>query len=80
MSVINAAVSFMPMARKEQPATRTEQVNFRLKSATVERMEAYKERHPLHPTLTQIVEAAVALWLNENEPSLPKKLPREKRE
>jgi hypothetical protein len=76
MTAIVAPLPFMPMARKET-AARTEQVNFRLKSATIERMEAYKERHPLHPTMTQIVEAAVAAWLTVHEREL---LPREKRE
>ena len=71
MSTITAAVSFQPMARKE-PGTVTDQINFRLRRALIERMEAYKERHPLRPTLTQIADAAIEQWLNENEPTLPK--------
>lgn len=59
----------MPMARKEA-AERTQQINFRLKTATVERMERFKESHPLHPTLTQIVEAAIAEWLGK-QPHAP---------
>lgn len=67
-----APVALSPMARKEH-APKTEQANFRLKTSTLERMETYRERHPLHPTLTQIVEAAVTQWLAENEKALPPK-------
>jgi len=73
MSAISPAVSFPAMPRKEKSPQQTDQINFRLKLATIERMEAYKDRHPLHPTLTQIVEAAVGDWLDRHEPELPPK-------
>lgn len=73
MAAIPSALGFIAMPRKDTATERTQQVNFRLKTVTVERMERYKDRHPLHPTLTQMVEAAVADWLDKHEPELPKR-------
>lgn len=70
MTAIPAAATFSFMAKKEA----TDQINFRLKTATIERMETYRARHPLHPTMTQMVEAAMKDWLDRNEPFLPKPL------
>lgn len=71
MSVISSRLPFPLMARKEKAAT--EQVNFRLKTETVEQMEAYRVRHPLHPTMTQVVEAALAAFFAEEEKLRPRK-------
>lgn len=73
MPTIAASVSFPVMARKESNAAPTDQINFRLKVSTIERMEAFKERHHLRPALTQIVEAAVREYLDAQEPLLPPK-------
>lgn len=72
MTVMVSGLSFTPMARKES-TERTQQVNFRLKTELVERMERYKDRHPLHPPLTRLVEAAMADWLDKHEIELPGK-------
>lgn len=78
MSALTAGVFFVPMARKSKEAAPTDQINFRLKVATIDRMERFKERHHLHPTLTQIVEAAVNEWLDAHESEAAK--PKPKRE
>lgn len=72
MTAFNAGVTFLPMARKSKDGAPTDQINFRLKVATIDRMERFRDRHHLHPTLTQIVEAAVNDWLDSHEPQLPK--------
>jgi hypothetical protein len=73
MSLVAAPLTLLPMARRETAQERTQQVNFRLKTKTVERMERFKERHEIGPSLTQIVEAAVNAWLDVKEKDLPQK-------
>jgi hypothetical protein len=68
-----AHVPFLPMGKKNAETAATDQINFRLKRATIERMERFSELHPLHPKLTQIVEAALKLWMDQNESALPVK-------
>lgn len=68
--VLNGPI--LPPAEDNRRRVETEQVNFRFAISVIERMAAFKERHPLRPTMTQIVEAAVAEWLDANEPELPK--------
>lgn len=66
MTALNFPVAFLPMARKET-AEKTQQVNFRLKTSTLERMERFRESDEIRPSLTQIVEASVAKWLDAKE-------------
>jgi hypothetical protein len=54
------------MAKRESAPTK--QVNVRLVIPTVRRVDAYRERHPLRPTWTQIIEAALGEWLERNDP------------
>lgn len=75
MTALHSGVMLPPMARREA-GPKTDQINFRLKVATIERMERYKQRHPLHPTLTSIVEAGVNDWLDRHEPELPPPKPK----
>lgn len=58
--------------KKDAPVDPTEQINFRLKTRTVERMDRYKTAHELHPTMTQIAETAINFWLDIKEAELPK--------
>lgn len=53
------------------PAEPTEPKNFRLRQSVIERVEAYKSRHPLRPTLTQIIEAALVEYIDQHEGELP---------
>jgi hypothetical protein len=78
MTCLTSALPFVPMARRDTTDP-TQQTNFRLKTPTIERMERFKERHPLNPSLTRIVEAAVNEWLDRNEPQLPADPPKRPR-
>lgn len=64
-----APVTSRGMARKN--AVPTDQINFRLPRATIDRMERYQERHPLKPSLTNMVDVSVNEWLDRNEAALP---------
>lgn len=74
MFVPSSPVTFSGMAKKE-PTEPTQQINFRLRTATVEKMERYRDAHPLRPTLTQMVEAAMAEWLDAH-PVPPRTTPK----
>ena len=74
MSVISVPVGFAGMARKE--AVKTDQVNFRFPVDLIVRLESFRDRHPLNPTVTNILIAAAKDWLDKHEPELP---PRPKR-
>lgn len=71
MTALASAANLCGMARKASIGVGTEQVNFRFKTSTVERMDAYCARHPLNPTLTRIAETAMLEWLDREEPKLP---------
>lgn len=49
----------------------TEPKNFRLRHSVVELVESFKQRHPLRPTMTQIVEAALLEYVQKHESELP---------
>ena len=42
-------------------------------NSLIDRMERFSESHPLTPTVTRIIELAVAEWLDKHEGELPKK-------
>jgi len=73
MTATMIPVSVSGMAKRKAPTqTNTDQINFRFPVPLIERMERYKERHQLHPTLTQIAVTALNEWLDKHEPELPK--------
>jgi hypothetical protein len=49
----------------------TAQLNCRLTSRLVRRMERFSQLHRFNPSCSQIVIAAVSEWLDANEPKLP---------
>jgi len=61
------------MPRKVPPQPKTDQINFRFPVMLLDRMERYRDRHPLHPTLTSIAIAAVTDWLDAHETEPPRK-------
>lgn len=74
MTVISVPLGFAGMARKEAP--KTDQVNFRFPVDLIEELEAYREKHPLHPTVTNILIDAARRWLAENPLPKPSPSPR----
>ena len=64
MQLLNAAGTFSGMARRK-PAP-TDQINFRLKVETIETLERYRDEYPLNPSMTRIVETALAEWFARN--------------
>lgn len=78
MTAFNVCLISTGMAKRDN-AARTAQINFRLKESTIERMEKFRDAHALHPSLTQIVEAAVKGWLDTNERDLPEVAAQQKR-
>lgn len=68
MTMVLEAVNFSPMAKARE---KTRQVNFRLAETKLARMDRVNESHPLKPTLTQIVDAALEAYLPLLERELP---------
>ncbi len=63
--MLDTAIRFVAMPTKKPDDIK--QTNLRLKVSTVARMRAYANAHPLQPTLTQLVEAAVERFLDDEE-------------
>ena len=73
MIALASPIPFADMAKKKDvSADPTEQINFRLKVRTIERMDRYKAAHELRPTMTQLAETAINFWLDIKEGELPK--------
>lgn len=62
----------MPAKKKDE----VEQIGLRLKKANMMRLRQYANAHPFHPSLTQLVDAAIAEWLDVHESEVADKPPR----
>lgn len=65
-----AVLDFEPMGKAGG-----KQTNLRLDAQVLARAESHRKSHPLRPSLTQVVEAALREYLDAHEPEAAKPAP-----
>lgn len=68
MTIACAPLNFVGMAKSKD---KTRPVGYRLAESLLTRLDEFCERHTLHPTATQVVDAALREYLDAHERELP---------